>query len=307
MDFKRAVFEWDAFGMSKPSDSSRKAARREPVYDWLDSEGAQRIIDRVQVELDSELGNTLRHHRLGLLRYLSRRFQLLPLSLVLSDVERDGSNPVGGGGFAVSITIYYTTCIVPMNDCTYQDIWRGRLKGRPVCLKVLRFVVEQDESTRARMRKQFCHEALVWRQLNHPNILPLLGVNTELFFPSFCLVSPWMEHRDIITYLKKNPVYDLLSVLTDVVAGICYLHSRDPPVIHGDIRGGNILVTDDYRCCLADFGLTLVSTHSQTWSMTTSSATTKEMCMRLVAQSSRSSLRSHLSMSSRTMRPSCSV
>ncbi|KIK56125.1 hypothetical protein GYMLUDRAFT_174625, partial [Collybiopsis luxurians FD-317 M1] len=151
------------------------------------------------------------------LRYLSKRFQLLPLSLILLDVERDGSNPVGGGGFA--------------------DIWRGSMKERPVCLKVLRFAVEQDKSIRARMRKQFCHEALVWRQLNHPNILPLLGVNTELFFPSFCLISPWMEHSDIITYLRKNPEYDLLSALLDVAAGIDYLHSREPPVIHGDIRG----------------------------------------------------------------------
>ncbi|KIK56139.1 hypothetical protein GYMLUDRAFT_120159, partial [Collybiopsis luxurians FD-317 M1] len=179
----------------------------------------------------------------------------LPISLIIQEARREGSNPVAGGGFA--------------------DIWRGRLNEKPVCLKVLRFAVEQDENTRVQMRKQFCREALVWRQLKHPNILPLLGVNTELFFPSFCLVSPWMEHRDIITYLKKNPKHDVLSVFLDVVAGICYLHSRDPPVIHGDIRGGNILVTDDHRCCLADFGLTLVSTHSETWSVATSSATTK--------------------------------
>ncbi|KIK66029.1 hypothetical protein GYMLUDRAFT_158685, partial [Collybiopsis luxurians FD-317 M1] len=170
------------------------------------------------------------------------RYQALPLSLTVREVIREGWNPVAGGGFA--------------------DIWRGRANEKPVCLKVLRFAVEQDENIRARMRKQFCHEALVWRQLNHTNILPLLGVNTELFFPSFCLISPWMEQRDIISYLKKNPDHDLLSVVgiplvlevrqfthlncgcfrfgakfLEVVAGMDYLHSREPPVIHGDIRG----------------------------------------------------------------------
>ncbi|KIK53351.1 hypothetical protein GYMLUDRAFT_109581, partial [Collybiopsis luxurians FD-317 M1] len=37
----------------------------------------------------------------------------------------------------------------------------------------------------------------------------------------------------------------------------------------------NILVNDSLHCCLADFGLTLVTTSSQTWSLTTSSATGK--------------------------------
>ncbi|KIK53388.1 hypothetical protein GYMLUDRAFT_179010, partial [Collybiopsis luxurians FD-317 M1] len=58
----------------------------------------------------------------------------------------------------------------------------------------------------------------------------------------------------------------------DVAAGLHYLHSRNPPLIHGDIRGGNILVKDNLHCCLADFGLT---TSSQKWQPTTSSSSSK--------------------------------
>ncbi|KAF5386371.1 hypothetical protein D9757_006627 [Collybiopsis confluens] len=47
-------------------------------------------------------------------------------------------------------------------------------------------------------------------------------------------VSPWMQNRDIISYLKDNPDHDLSVV-------------------------GNILVDDNLHCCLADFGLTLVT------------------------------------------------
>lgn len=48
------------------------------------------------------------------------------------------------------------------------------------------------------------------------------------------------------------------------MAGLAYLHGLTPPVIHGDLRGANILVTSDEpgcppRCCLADFGLALVA------------------------------------------------
>ncbi|KAE9384467.1 hypothetical protein BT96DRAFT_842157 [Gymnopus androsaceus JB14] len=92
-----------------------------------------------------------------------------PSSLVMRGVLREGNNPVAGGGFAV-----------------------------------LRLVIEPDEEARKKIRKQFCNEAILWRQLKHPNILPLLGVNAELFNPSFCLISPWMANKDIISYLKQN-------------------------------------------------------------------------------------------------------
>ncbi|KIK56135.1 hypothetical protein GYMLUDRAFT_825171 [Collybiopsis luxurians FD-317 M1] len=219
--------------------------------DLVTSEAAQRVIDRLQLELDSESDSLKYQQLLGLLHHLSDRFQILPSPLTIQ-VRREGSNPVTGGGYA--------------------DIWRGLWNERPVCLKVLRFFIEQDERARAQMRKQFCREALVWRQLKHPNILSLLGINTELFSPSLCLVSPWMKNRDVITYLKQNQNHNLLSVLQDVAAGICYLHSSEPSVVHRDIRGGNILVTDEKRCCLADFGLSVVSTLSQTWSITSSTS-----------------------------------
>lgn len=49
--------------------------------------------------------------------------------------------------------------------------------------------------------------------------------------------------------------------LTEIMAGLNYLHGLTPPVVHGDLRGANILVTSNEppRCCLADFGLALVA------------------------------------------------
>ncbi|KIK64864.1 hypothetical protein GYMLUDRAFT_258825 [Collybiopsis luxurians FD-317 M1] len=220
----------------------------------------QKLVDVLQSDLDytdqghsDSLGISLNVYRMrGLqsLRHLATRYEILPSSLFIKELQRDGQNPIGGGGFA--------------------DIWRGIAgSNQSICLKVLRLILEPDEDVREKIRKQFCNEALVWRQLKHPNILPLLGVNVELFYPSFCLVSPWMENQDIIAYLKKNLTHNRYDVLSEVAAGLSYLHSRDPPVIHGDIRGANILVTADLHCCLADFGLSVVTTESQIWSNVT--------------------------------------
>jgi serine/threonine protein kinase len=42
--------------------------------------------------------------------------------------------------------------------------------------------------------------------------------------------------------------------LLQVAEGLGYLHSMK--IVHGDLRGTNILVADDWNVCLADFGLT---------------------------------------------------
>ncbi|KIK61418.1 hypothetical protein GYMLUDRAFT_166629, partial [Collybiopsis luxurians FD-317 M1] len=181
------------------------------------------------------------------LRYLSNNYHILPSSLTVTDIRQESYHPVAGGGFA--------------------DIWRGSMGDQPVCLKVLRLVVETDEEVRKNLRRRFYNEALIWRQLKHPNILPLLGVNADLFTPSFCLISPWMENKNIITFLKQNPLHSRQTVFLEIAAGLSYLHSKK--ITHGDFRGANILVTDDLHCCLADFGLALTTSDSQAWSVAT--------------------------------------
>lgn len=64
----------------------------------------------------------------------------------------------------------------------------------------------------------------------------------------------------------------------DILTGLEYLHTRNPPVVHGDLKGvrsllyhslssavliffqANILVSDHQRCRLADFGLAGMNT-----------------------------------------------
>ncbi len=96
-----------------------------------------------------------------------------------------------------------------------------------ICIKVLRIFIDNGIEERARVIKvwfpifspllladehdqNFCREALVWRNLKHPNVLPFLGVSTELFVPSFCLISPWMENGNIMSFLAVNPGHDRL-------------------------------------------------------------------------------------------------
>ncbi|KAF9260571.1 hypothetical protein L218DRAFT_575415 [Marasmius fiardii PR-910] len=76
-----------------------------------------------------------------------------------------------------------------------------------------------------------------------------------LFKTNFCLVLPWVLNSDIITFLKSTPNHDKPRSIQEIAAGLEYLHSQSPMIMHGDMRGVNILVNEDCTCCLADFGL----------------------------------------------------
>ncbi|KAG7088729.1 hypothetical protein E1B28_012697 [Marasmius oreades] len=218
----------------------------EKVAESLCAEDAPSVMDMIQVHLDEETSHNDRYLRkscIQCLLHLNKRHGTLPTSIHLSKVAKDGLHPVSGGGFA--------------------DIWKGRLEDtRTVCLKVLRvYTATYDEK---RLLKQLSKEVLLWRQLRHPNILQFLGITKELFRPSYCIVSPWMANGDVISYsrARKSTLDDKVKMMREISEGIQYLHEHHPPIVHSDIKGLNILVSDHGSCCLADFGLATIENES---------------------------------------------
>ncbi|KAL0056751.1 hypothetical protein AAF712_016638, partial [Marasmius tenuissimus] len=74
------------------------------------------------------------------------------------------------------------------------------------------------------------------------------------------MVSPFMDNVNLVEFLRLSK-YDitgdtLVTLLYEVIQGIEYLHSEG--VIHGDIKGINILIDDEGHPLLTDFGLTFL-------------------------------------------------
>ncbi|KDQ16384.1 hypothetical protein BOTBODRAFT_94587, partial [Botryobasidium botryosum FD-172 SS1] len=107
--------------------------------------------------------------------------------------------------------------------------------------------------------QRLAREAKVWNQLSHPSVLPFLGLCILDSVPY--LVSPWMENGHVLDFVQKNPNVDRLRLLAQVADGLRYLHSFQPrPVIHGDLRGPNILISSSGNACITDFGLSELKT-----------------------------------------------
>lgn len=111
-------------------------------------------------------------------------------------------------------------------------------------------------------------ELEIWRTLSHENILPLCGA-IELGDPSSpdsreCIfVSPYLRRGNLVHHLKSDPHTPRLPLMIDVALGLAYLHNVKR-IIHGDIKAENVLISDNGRAVLADFGLsTYVSPRRQ--------------------------------------------
>ncbi|THV05537.1 kinase-like protein [Dendrothele bispora CBS 962.96] len=115
----------------------------------------------------------------------------------------------------------------------------------------------QRDSGRQKIRRKFCREALLWQRLHHPFVLPFCGIDSESF-PSFlCMVSPWMSYGTILKHLSEHGYANIEIRLFEIAQGLQYLHSQK--IVHGDLRGSNILVDEEWHARLADFGLAVFS------------------------------------------------
>ncbi|KDQ51579.1 hypothetical protein JAAARDRAFT_41045 [Jaapia argillacea MUCL 33604] len=96
-----------------------------------------------------------------------------------------------------------------------------------------------------------------WVSLEHTSISKLHGVcythlnpNLPTLVSSFCSrgsVLDWLQRERSLSYSSRR------YLIKSIAEGIDYLHSREPPIIHGGINPSNILVGDDGQAKIAGF------------------------------------------------------
>jgi len=69
------------------------------------------------------------------------------------------------------------------------------------------------------------------------------------------MVSPWQENGNILDCIKRDPTVNRLRFICDAANGLAYLHSEKVKVVHGNLRATNVLVSDDFKACICDFGM----------------------------------------------------
>lgn len=131
---------------------------------------------------------------------------------------------------------------------TYNDIYKGEwLDKESVSVRLPRIA----ESGNQDVQRRFEREVTIWRSLTHKNVVPLYGflrIDDDVYS-----VSPWMDNGTVNDFIKSKPQEDRLRILSEISEGMEYLHRKE--VIHGDLRGANVLISRDGTPRLSDFGM----------------------------------------------------
>eukprot|EP00927_Polykrikos_kofoidii_P018676 TRINITY_DN18689_c0_g1_i1.p1 TRINITY_DN18689_c0_g1~~TRINITY_DN18689_c0_g1_i1.p1 ORF type:complete len:621 (-),score=74.12 TRINITY_DN18689_c0_g1_i1:61-1923(-) len=160
-------------------------------------------------------------------------------------VDMENSEFVGKGGFGTVVT--------------------ARLHGTPVAVKKPLVCLDELMRESACKLRVISNEIRLLRRLRHPNVVLFLGATVFQDQDrdsgrgwQLGIVLEYVEGEVLNQKLPHLHVCDILNVAVGLCMAIRYLHSRDPPVIHADLKPNNVMVVSQVpraHAKIIDFGL----------------------------------------------------
>ncbi|CAL8265111.1 serine/threonine-protein kinase tousled-like 2 isoform X3 [Gadus morhua] len=134
---------------------------------------------------------------------------------------------------------------------------------RYVAVKIHQLNKNWRDEKKENYHKHACREYRIHKELDHPRIVRLYDY-FSLDTDSFCTVLEYCEGNDLDFYLKQHKLMsekEGRSIIMQIVNALKYLNEIRPPIIHYDLKPGNILLVNGTACGeikITDFGLSKI-------------------------------------------------
>ncbi|KAF8437918.1 kinase-like domain-containing protein, partial [Boletus edulis BED1] len=128
----------------------------------------------------------------------------------------------------------------------FSTVSKAQFRGTMVAVKILKSAGNVKEALE--------REIDIWSKLRNDHIVPFYGAST-LTSPPY-IVSRYMQNGNLVQYLAVTPDADCTKLVHEISLGMYFLHEEH--VVHGDLKGVNVLVDDAGKACITDFGLSKV-------------------------------------------------
>jgi pSer/pThr/pTyr-binding forkhead associated (FHA) protein len=215
----------------------------------LDSVVAQRLLSEEAAERArddySRSGSALSFSRFLVERGLLNESQA-------AAIEAESSGTASGSGEVVAGAVFSGCRIVKkLGEGGMGSVYLSTREADGASV-VVKFLAQAHVSNHA-WRTRFAREATVARQIDHPHVVKVFGVDVEGQRPH--IVMELVAGEDLEERLEEGPlpVADVIRIGRDVALGLAAAHAQG--VVHRDVKPGNVRLTKEGQVKILDFGL----------------------------------------------------
>ena len=125
---------------------------------------------------------------------------------------------------------------------------------RNVAVKILRGDLATDE----KFVRRFQREAISASSLSHPNIVEMYDVGED--DGNYFIVMEYIDGKTLKSLIKKRgplTIPEVIDIMIQLTSAIACAH--DSYIIHRDIKPQNVMILDDGRVKITDFGIAIAS------------------------------------------------